>query len=133
MLHFYSYRIVTIADLSDENLLLYPKAPRPSFIDFVLSLFEERNIEPSSFSGVSELHVALGLAAAGEGVTIVPRALENLRGNEIEYIPFKDGLLTSPVIMNVRYFDKSELLKTLLEVTYQIYEEEGFIYQREKI
>ncbi len=124
---------ITIADLSDENLLLYPKAPRPSFIDFVLSLFEERNIEPSSFSEVSELHVALGLVAAGEGVTIVPRALENLRGKEIGYLPLEDGLLTSPVIMNVRHFDKSELLKTLLEVTYQIYEEEGFIYQREEI
>lgn len=124
---------ITIADLSDENLLLYPKAPRPSFIDFVLGLFEERNIELSSFSEVSELHVALGLVAAGEGITIVPRALENLRSQEIGYIPFEDGLLTSPVIMNMRHFDKSELLKTLLNVVYQIYDEAGFSYQREQI
>ena len=124
-------RTITIADLSSENLLLYPKAPRPSFIDYILGLFEARNIEPNSFSEVSELHVALGLVAAGEGVTIVPRALENLRGTEIGYIPFEDGLLTSPIIMNVRHFDKSELLKTLLEVSYQIYDEEGFDYQRE--
>lgn len=125
------HRTITIADLSSENLLLYPKAPRPSFIDYILGLFEARNIEPNSFSEVSELHVALGLVAAGEGVTIVPRALENLRGTEIGYIPFEDGLLTSPIIMNVRHFDKSELLKTLLEVSYQIYDEEGFNYQRE--
>ena len=124
-------RTITIADLSSENLLLYPKAPRPSFIDYILGLFEARNIEPNFFSEVSELHVALGLVAAGEGVTIVPRALENLRGTEIGYIPFEDGLLTSPIIMNVRHFDKSELLKTLLEVSYQIYDEEGFDYQRE--
>lgn len=124
-------RTITIADLSSENLLLYPKAPRPSFIDYILGLFEARNIEPTSFSEVSELHVALGLVAAGEGVTIVPRALENLRGTEIGYIPFEDGLLTSPIIMNVRHFDKSELLKTLLEVSYQIYDEEGFDYQCE--
>lgn len=125
------HRTITITDLSSENLLLYPKAPRPSFIDYILGLFEARNIEPNSFSEVSELHVALGLVAAGEGVTIVPRALENLRGTEIGYIPFEDGLLTSPIIMNVRHFDKSELLKTLLEVSYQIYDEEGFNYQRE--
>lgn len=124
-------RTITIADLSSENLLLYPKAPRPSFIDYILGLFEARNIELNSFSEVSELHVALGLVAAGEGVTIVPRALENLRGTEIGYIPFEDGLLTSPIIMNVRHFDKSELLKTLLEVSYQIYDEKGFNYQRE--
>lgn len=124
-------RTITISDLCSENLLLYPKAPRPSFIDYILGLFEARNIEPNSFSEVSELHVALGLVAAGEGVTIVPRALENLRGTEIGYIPFEDGLLTSPIIMNVRHFDNSELLKTLLEVSYQIYDEEGFDYQRE--
>lgn len=124
---------ITIADLANENLLLYPKAPRPSFIDFVLSLFEERNIEPNSFSEVSELHVALGLVAAGEGITIVPQALKNLRGTEIGYIPLEDGLLTSPVIMNVRHFDKSDLLKTLLDVTYKLYDEEEFVYRREEI
>lgn len=124
---------ISITDLTNENLILYPKAPRPSFIDFILGLFETRNIEPSCFSEVSELHVALGLVAAGMGVTIVPRAMENLRGTEIGYIPLEDGLLTSPVIMNVRHFDKSELLKTLLDVTYQIYDQENFSYQREQI
>ncbi|WP_367107451.1 LysR substrate-binding domain-containing protein [uncultured Psychrobacter sp.] len=124
---------VNLTDLTEERLLLYPKAPRPSFINYVLELFEARNLKPSHFTEVSELHVALGLVAAGEGVTIVPKTLEHLRNQEVTYIPFEDGLLVSPVIMNVRHFDKSELLKTLLEVTYQIYDEEGFIYQREQI
>lgn len=79
------------------------------------------------------MHVALGLVAAGEGMTIVPKSLQNLRGQEIGYLPLEQGLLTSPVIMNVRHFDKSALLKTLLEVTYQVYEEEGFVYKREQI
>lgn len=124
---------VNLIDLTEERLLLYPKAPRPSFIDYVLDLFEDRNLKPSYFTEVSELHVALGLVAAGEGVTIVPKTLEHLRSQEVTYIPFEDGLLVSPVIMNVRHFDKSELLKTLLEVTYQIYDAEGINYQRERI
>lgn len=124
---------IGIADLIDENLLLYPKAPRPSFIDYILGLFEDRNIEPTSFSEVSELHVALGLVAAGVGITIVPQSLEHLREKEVGYIPFEDGLLTSPVIMNVRHFDKSALLTTLLEVIYQIYEEENVVHKREYI
>ena len=124
---------LSISDLSDENLLLYPKAPRPSFIDYILELFSDRNIEPSSFSEVSELHVALGLVAAGLGITIVPKSLEHLREKEIIYIPFEDGLLTSPVIMNVRHFDKSEVLETLLNVIYEIYEEENVFHNRECI
>lgn len=124
---------VRLMDLTNESLLLYPTAPRPSFIDYVLELFEARNLKANYFSEVRELHIALGLVAAGEGLTIVPKTLEHLRSQEVTYIPFEDGLLTSPIVMSVRHFDKSELLKTLLDFTYQIYDEEGFIYHREHV
>lgn len=125
--------VVNLIDLVNENLLLYPKKPRPSFVDYVLDLFESRKLTPTHFTEVRELQVALGLVAAEEGVTIVPKTLEHLRSQEITYLPFADEFLTSPIIMNVRHFDKSELLKTLLDVTYEVYEEEGFEYQREQI
>jgi DNA-binding transcriptional LysR family regulator len=99
----------------------------------VLELFEARKLKANYFTEVRELHVALGLVAAGEGLTIVPKTLEHLRNQEVTYIPFEDGLITSPIVMSVRHFDKSELLKTLLNVTYQIYDAEGFDYKREKI
>ena len=124
---------VNLIDLTNENLLLYPTAPRPSFIDYVLELFEARNLKANYVTEVRELHIALGLVAAGEGLTIVPKNLEHLRDQDVTYIPFEDGLLTSPIIMSVRHFDKSDLLKTLLEVTYQIYDSEGFSYKREQI
>jgi LysR family transcriptional regulator, benzoate and cis,cis-muconate-responsive activator of ben and cat genes len=79
------------------------------------------------------LHIALGLVAAGEGLTIVPKTLEHLRSQEVTYIPFEDRLITSPIVMSVRHFDKAELLKTLLDVTYKIYDAEGFDYKRENI
>ena len=122
-----------LIDLTNENLLLYPTAPRPSFIDYVLELFVARKLKANYFTEVRELHVALGLVAAGEGLTIVPKTLEHLRNQEMTYIPFEDGLITSPIVMSVRHFDKSELLKTLLNVTYQIYDAEGFDYRRERI
>ncbi|GAA0799574.1 LysR family transcriptional regulator [Psychrobacter piscatorii] len=122
-----------LIDLTNENLLLYPTAPRPSFIDYVLELFVARKLKANYFTEVRELHVALGLVAAGEGLTIVPKTLEHLRNQEVTYIPFEDGLITSPIVMSVRHFDKSELLKTLLNVTYQIYDAEGFDYRRERI
>lgn len=124
---------INLIDLINEKLILYPTGPRPSFIDYVLELFESRNLKANYFIEVRELHIALGLVAAGEGLTIVPKTLEHLRTQEVTYIPFEDGLLTSPIIMSVRHFDKSELLKTLLEVTYQFYDIEGFNYKRERI
>ena len=105
-------RVVSLMDLTNEKLILYPTGPRPSFIDYVLELFESRNLKANYFTEVRELHVALGLVAAGEGLTIVPKTLEHLRSQEVIYIPFENDLLTSPIIMSVRHFDKSELLKT---------------------
>ena len=84
-------------DLTNENLLLYPMAPRPSFIDYVLELFEARNLKANYFTEIRELHMALGLVAAGEGLTIVPKTLEHLRSQEVVYIPFEDSLLTSSI------------------------------------
>ena len=42
---------------------------------------------------------------------------------------FERSVMQNRVAMSVRNFDKSELLKILLEVTYQIYDEEGFDYK----
>src|SRR5690606_19254038 len=60
-------RVVSLMDLTNEKLILYPTGPRPSFIDYVLELFEFRNLKANYFTEVRELHVALGLVAAGEG------------------------------------------------------------------
>lgn len=46
---------------------------------------------------------------------------------------FEGSIIPNRVVMSVRNFDKSELLETLLDMTYQIYDEEGFDYKREKI
>ncbi len=62
-------------DLTNENLLLYPTAPRPSFIDYVLELFEARNLKANYLTEMRELHIALGLVVAGEGLIIVQSCL----------------------------------------------------------
>ena len=53
--------------------------------DYVLELFEARNLKANYFTEVRELHVALGLVAAGEGLTIVPKTLEHLCSQEVTF------------------------------------------------
>lgn len=126
-------RKLELLDLVNEELLLYPRRPRPSFMDQVIELFEQRNIYPQSFREVRELQVALGLVAAGEGIAIVPETVSHVRSSDIAYMPFSDEDITSPIIMNIRNFDKSELLSTLLEVTYENYDKFGFSYKKQDL
>ncbi|WP_201529359.1 LysR family transcriptional regulator [Psychrobacter frigidicola] len=117
-----NYKSISLLDLEHEQLLLYPKEPRPSFIDQVLDILDERKINLSNSREVRELQVALGLVAAGEGLTIVPHTVAHIRKDEIYYIALDDPHITSPIIISMRHFEKSEVLNTLLKVAKENYE-----------
>lgn len=116
-----NHKSISLLDLEHEPLLLFPKEPRPSFIDQVLDIFDERKIHPSNSREVRELQVALGLVAAGEGLTIVPHTVAHVRKDEICYIPLDDLHITSPIIISMRHFEKSKALNTLLKVAKENY------------
>lgn len=124
---------LSLLDLVNENLLLYPSKPRPSFMDQVLDIFENHDLSPKFYKEVRELQIVLGLVAAGEGVALVPKTINHARNNEICYLDLSDEKITSPIFMNIRHFDKSEFLSTLLEATYKNYDLFGLSYQRESL
>ncbi len=56
--------------LAQQNLIVYPKEPRPSFADSVLSLLADRGVRPGEVQEVRELQTALGLVAAEVGLCV---------------------------------------------------------------
>lgn len=114
--------------LQPETLIVYPQAPRPSFADQVLATFRDRSLEPHRVMEVRELQVALGLVAAGEGITMVPYCLHSLKRQDVSYKSLNEQHLVSPIIMSTRMRDESEDIRTLLEMIYALYEEEGISY-----
>ncbi len=76
-----------LRDLTTEDLIVYPKAPRPSYADQVLAMFRDRDVRPPRVLEVRELQTALGLVAAGLGVCLVPAAVESLRRANVTYRP----------------------------------------------
>ena len=55
---------LTLKQIVDVPLILYPNAPRPSYADQVLSFYRKRGLEPKVGFEVRELQTALGLVAA---------------------------------------------------------------------
>ncbi|OMQ24379.1 LysR family transcriptional regulator [Serratia oryzae] len=119
---------LTLRHLQAETLIVYPQTPRPSFADQVLATFRDRALEPRKIMEVRELQVALGLVAAGEGVTLVPQCLHSLKRQDVIYKALNEQYLVSPIIMSTRLLDESEDIKTLLHMIYSLYEEEGISY-----
>ncbi|MCP6037086.1 LysR substrate-binding domain-containing protein, partial [Klebsiella pneumoniae] len=74
-----------MADLAAEPLIIYPRTPRPSYADQVLSLFRARDLRPQEVTEVRELQTALGLVAAQAGNAVVPAGVQRLRRDGVEY------------------------------------------------
>lgn len=117
--------VLSLRDLIHETLIVFPKAPRPSYADQVLAAFQERALTPRRVYEVRELQIALGLVAAGEGISIVPSSVYGLKRDDVSYMELDDPTLTSPIIMSMRAMDESHDIKEMLALIYRLYEEEG--------
>ncbi|MBH1991270.1 MAG: LysR family transcriptional regulator [Sphingomonadaceae bacterium] len=116
---------ISIRDLADEPQIIYPRAPRPSYADQVISLFRDHAIEPRIVHEARELQIAIGLVAAQEGMAIVPESVHRARSHDVA---FRDLLepATSPIIMSHRPGDRSPELALMASVIARQYAEWGY-------
>ncbi|CAE6810426.1 HTH-type transcriptional regulator BenM [Paraburkholderia domus] len=123
-----SKAVLSLHDLINETLIIFPKAPRPSYADQVLAAFHDRTLKPQRIYETRELQIALGLVAAGEGISIVPSSVHGLKRDDVSYRELDDPNLVSPIIMSVRMLDESTDVRGMLELIYGLYEEEEMAY-----
>lgn len=97
---------VAIRELAGQDLIVYPKEPRPSFADQVLSLLDDHGVRPGSVQEVRELQIALGMTAAEAGICIIPFAASQQR-IDLHYRLLGDANATSPIILSHRVNDDS--------------------------
>jgi len=101
---------------ADVPLILYPKAPRPSYADQVLSFYRKVGLEPKVGFEVRELQTALGLVAADVGIALVPSSVRRLGRDDVVYLALDEPKITSPIIMSFRPKDRSPLLAHILKL-----------------
>lgn len=112
-------------DLADVNLANSVTEP-------LLYLFAQYGISPFMTTKVSDLQVALGLVAAGEGITLVPASLQTVRTEQISYQRLIHENVTSPVYLHTLKDFIHPKVPDLLDATYQVYEKRGITYRRQK-
>lgn len=113
---------ITLAELSDQTVILYPKEPRPSYADHVMALIQSENVRPAEIMMVREIQVALGLVSAESGVCIIPTLARQMRP-DLVYRPIASERATSPIIMNYREGDTSPNLELIRSLLRELYEE----------
>jgi LysR family transcriptional regulator, benzoate and cis,cis-muconate-responsive activator of ben and cat genes len=119
---------IALTQMATEPLIIYPKAPRPSYADQVLELFRGRDSRPPLIHEVKELQTALGLVAAETGLCVVPASVERLRRDNVVYRPINDQAAVSPIIMSTRKGDHSPEIALILRTIQDIYKAEGVVF-----
>jgi DNA-binding transcriptional LysR family regulator len=115
-------------ELVEDTLVVYPRAPRPSYADHVLQIFRDRELVPHTVQEVRELQTALGLVAAGSGIALVPGSVERLRRDNVVYRPLDAPEAVSPVIMSTRKGDRSPDVDRMLKIIKDMYKKDGIIF-----
>ncbi|SLJ84657.1 LysR family transcriptional regulator [Psychrobacter sp. DAB_AL43B] len=98
----------------------------------LLYLFAQYGISPFMTTTVSDLQVALGLVAAGEGITLVPASLKTVRTEQISYQRLIHENVTSPIYLHTLKDFVHPQIPDLLSAIYQVYEQRGITYRRQK-
>jgi DNA-binding transcriptional LysR family regulator len=116
---------LSLASLAPEPLVIYPREPRPSYADQVISLFHDRGLTPNIVHEARELQTAIGLVAAEVGYAIIPESVARLRRDDIVYRELDEAGATSPIIMSRRVGDHSAVLALMSHVIIETYTEWG--------
>lgn len=111
-----------LAALAGQKLIVYPKEPRPSYADHVLSLLQDENVRPSDVLEVREIQTALGLVAADSGICIIPSSARQMR-SDVRYRVIDSPRAISPVILNHRAGDASRYLDLVKQLIRDMYAE----------
>ena len=143
-----------LIDLADNRLILYHQThlpmptmttattksdssddPQPAnkpVTEPLLHLFAQYGITPLMTTEVSDLQVALGLVAAGEGITLVPASLKTVRTEQISYQRLIHENATSPIYLHTLKDFVHPKIPNLLSAVYRVYEQRGITYRRQQ-
>jgi DNA-binding transcriptional LysR family regulator len=107
---------VRLADLGSEALILYGEGERASARsrDPVIRFIEHVGFTPAATITIRGLAAALGLVAAGLGVSIVPARALLMRGQDICFAPLAEDGAASPVVVTTLRGANGQIVASIL-------------------
>ncbi len=111
---------VDIQTLTDQNFILYPEYPRPSYADFVLKSLANVGIKVPNRLFTMDLQTALSLVAIGEGVCIVPASVASAHRNGVRYFKINPALDHTELSINSRIDEQSVHIHNFISIAQSV-------------
>ncbi|WP_338830789.1 LysR family substrate-binding domain-containing protein [Bradyrhizobium sp. 27S5] len=108
---------IALAELSDDAFVLYPARPEPSVTGLIVTACQAAGFTPRLAQEVLHLQTAIGLIAAGVGVSLVPEAAARAQtGRGVAYVPLAAPAVMAPLTIAWRDEDVSPAVQRLLDI-----------------
>lgn len=114
---------IDLYDIRDENIIISCVTGKITYANIVSAFFERKGLPTPPIREESDLQFALGMVAAGEGISIVPESFSKIHLN-VSYHEFSDDKISSSIHMHFRKNDQSEIVRDLLDIIRGIYDAE---------
>lgn len=101
---------IALSDLARRPFVLYPRFPRPSFADAILRRCAESGFSPIIAHETMDVQTALGLIAAGAGVSLVPASVQDAQRLGVAYRPLKAPVPMTRLSLSYRRDNRSATL-----------------------
>lgn len=120
---------VYLSDIADEVLWCYPNVGDHTFANYIKNVFAEHGLSPKGIRYISNIQLALGMVASGEGMSIVPLNSRAISMTNLKYLPILDAGAVSPIFLSYRNGDDGEFIQLLLKTIETIYRQIGINQQ----
>lgn len=120
---------VYLSDIADEVLWCYPNVGDHTFANYIKNVFAEHGLSPKGIRYISNIQLALGMVASGEGISIVPQNSKAISMANLKYLPILDAGAVSPIFLSFRNGDDGEFIQLLLKTIETIYRQIGINQQ----
>jgi LysR family transcriptional regulator, benzoate and cis,cis-muconate-responsive activator of ben and cat genes len=118
-------KAIRLASVKTETMIFY--ADRAAGLrDPVLRFLDQTGFKPANTISIGGLSAALGLVAAGVGISIVPGGAVRMRGQDVCYAPIDEEGAFSPVVLSTLKGANSELIASMLAEVQRMREADGF-------
>jgi DNA-binding transcriptional LysR family regulator len=114
------HRRATLAELSDETFVFYPRLIRPGLTDVVIAACERAGFHPRLGQDAPQLTSTLNLVAAGLGISIVPESLKHLRTNDIAYLRLQGDAPHASLGLAARAAEGSMAVKNFIAIAQRV-------------
>jgi DNA-binding transcriptional LysR family regulator len=109
----------SLATLTQETFILFPRAIGPGLYDSIIASCQRVGFSPTLGQEAPQISSIVHLVAAGFGVSVVPKSIEQIRADGIVYLPIEGEAPRAPISLAIRKDSRSATARNFLMLARQ--------------